>query len=384
MKKLYTLTYYIFLLAGFACNSKSYKENTIIQLKSIGEASLMIDETTPDFSMGLQYVEAGQEMVFNINWTTNSLQMYDLENGELIKNIQFEKEGDQGVGELMAFHVHTMDSIFLFPFGTSYCSLADTSGKVKKRFRYEAPENHTPGFVHNISYISPPIVQGSKVILKTRPAIVSNYNEMTNEMLAKSHLTFKLDLESLKTTLLSQFYPVEYLEKGSRRFDFSMVEGDGKVVYSFFGDHNLYWSENFEGPLKSIDGRSSYLNEALPLFPKGGPVLESQKYSFASSRYENLLYDRYREVYYRFAFPDLEVDTEEEVRALRNNPGPFVVMVFDKNLKLLGETYFEGGMYLPMNAFVGKKGLYLSTNNPDNPENQEDKMGFEIFELKKL
>lgn len=112
--------------------------------------------------------------------------------------------------------------------------------------------------------------------------------------------------------------------------------------------------------------------------------MESQKYSFASSRYENLLYDRYREVYYRFAFPDLEVDTEEEVRALRNNPGPFVVMIFDKELKLLGETYFEGGMYLPMNAFVGKKGLYLSTNNPDNPENQEDKMGFEIFELKKL
>lgn len=285
------------------------------------------------------------------------------------------------MGELMAFHVHTMDSIFLIPFGASYFSLADTSGKVIKIFRYEAPENHTPGFVHNISYISPPIIKGNEIILKTRPAIVSNYNEMTNEMLAKSHLTFKLDLESLKSTLLPQNYPADYLGNGAKRFDFSMVEGDGKVVYSFFGDHHLYWAENFESPLKSVEGRSSYLNETLPLFPKGGPVLESQKYSFASSRYENLLYDRYREVYYRFAYPDLDVETEEEVRALRNNPGPFVIMVFDMDLKFLGETYFEGGRYLPMNAFVGKEGLYLSTNNPDNTENKEDQLGFEVFFL---
>ncbi|WP_194774740.1 DUF4221 family protein [Pararhodonellum marinum] len=381
MKYPLTIISFILLFLGFSCKPNNREEIAEIQLKSIGQTSLMIDETTPDFSMGLQYFESGQEMVFNINWTTNSLQMYDLENGELIKNIQFEREGDQGVGELMAFHVHTMDSIFLFPFGTSYFSLADTSGKVKKRFGYEAPENHTPGFVHNISYISPPIVKGNEIILKTRPAIVSNYNEMSNEMLAKSHLTFRLDLDSLKTTLLPQFYPADYLEKGTKRFDFSMVKEDGKLVYSFFGDHNLYWAENLEGPLKSIDGRSTFLNEALPLFPKGGPALESQKYSFASSRYENLLYDRYQEVYYRFAYPDLEVETEGEVRALRNNPGPFVVMVFDKELKLLGETYFEGGKYLPMNAFVGKKGLYLSTNNPDNPKNQEDKMGFEVYFL---
>jgi len=372
-------------LIGFMCLLACGPEKSdqqVYGLQSIGHIALDLDETTPNFSMGLQYYAEGEEeLLFNINWNTNSIQMYDLKNGDLVKTIPFEKEGDQGVGELMAFHVHTMDSIFLFPFGASSFSLADTSGKVAKRFRYEAPENHTPGFVHNISYISPPIVQGSKIILKTRPAIVSNYNEMTNEMLAKSHLTFRLDLESLKTTLLPQNYPADYLEKGSKRFEFSMIEWDGKVVYSFFGDHNLYWAENFEGPLKSIEGRSTYLNETLPLFPKGGPILESQKYSFASSRYENLLYDRYREVYYRFAYPDLEVNSEEEVRALRNNPGPFVIMVFDHELTLLGEAYFEGGKYLPMNAFVGKQGLYLSTNNPDNPEIVEDKMEFEVFSL---
>lgn len=367
----------------FSCNQSSDKE-LAFELRSAGKIDLAIDETTPDFSMGLQYVESERELLFNINWNTNSLQLYDLENGDLIKTILMEKEGDQGVGEIMAFHVHTLDSIFVFPFGGAGFSLIDANGNVINRFKYPLPENHTAGFVHNISYVSPPVIRGKEIFLKTRPAIVDNYREMTNEMLAKSHLVFKLDLDSLMPQLLPQHYPVDYLANGFKRFEFSSAQGNGKIVYSFFGDHHLYWAVDFGSSLNKVEGKSSYLKDVLPLFPIDGAFLESQKYSTASARYENLIYDAYREVFYRFAYPELEVYTEEEVRALRNNPGPFVVMVFDQDLKLLGEKYFEGGKYLPINAFVGKKGLYISTNNPDNPKNQEDQMGFEVFELNTL
>ncbi len=372
----------ISVLFFWACGEGNNEKSKTFLLESIDQIALEIDETTPNFSMGLQYfLDSKNEWVFNINWNTNSLQMYDLSEGTLMKTIPFEKEGDQGVGELMAFHVHALDSIFLFPFQGASFSLVDGSGNLIKRFKYNLPENHTAGFVHNISFVSPPIIQGGQINFKTRPAIIDNYREMTNEMLASSKLSFKLDLETLDTELLMHHYPSDYLENGFKRFEFSRAAGAGKVVYSFFGDHQLYWASDFNSPLEKVEAKSEYLNEKLPLFPIDGAFLESQKYSNASSRYDNLIYDPYREVFYRFAYPDLDVNTEEEVRALRNNPGPFVIMVFDKDLKLLTETYFKGGKYLPLNAFVGKKGLYLSTNNPDNPAIQEDLMGFEVFAL---
>jgi hypothetical protein len=372
----------ISLLFLWACGQENIEKGKTYQLESIDQIALEIDETTPNFSMGLQYFAKGdQEWIFNINWNTNALQIYNLSEGTLMQTIPFEKEGDQGVGDLMAFHVHHLDSIFLFPFGGSYFTLTDSAGKLKNRVRYSAPENHTEGFVHNISFISPPVIQGKNIILKTRPAIVRNYREMTNELLAASHLSIQVDMETGRSTLLPQQYPTDYLAKGVKRFDYSSTNTEEKVVYSFFGDHHLYWAADYESPLTKTEAKSQYLNDQLALFPIDGGFLESQKYSNASSRYENLLYDPFREVFYRFAYPDLEVFTEEEVRALRNNPGPFVIMVFDKDLKLLTETYFEGGKYLPMNAFVGKKGLYLSINNPDNPAIQEDLMRFEVFEL---
>jgi hypothetical protein len=383
MKKYQLASFLSFLLTCFSCNKSSDKE-IAFGLRSAGEINLSIDETTPDFSMGLQFVESERELLFNINWNTNSLQLYDLENGDLIKTVQMEKEGDRGIGEVMAFHVHTMDSIFVFPFGVAGFSLIDADGNLINRFKYPLPENHTEGFVHNISYVSPPVISSKEIFLKTRPAIVSNYREMTNEMLAESHLVFKMDLDSLMPQLLPQHYPADYLSNGSKRFEFSSAQGNGKIVYSFFGDHHLYWADDYDSPLKKVEGKSSYLKDVLPLFPINGAFLESQKYSTASARYENLIYDTFREVFYRFAYPELDVDKEEEVRALRSNPGPFVVMVFDQDLKLLGEKYFEGGKYLPMNAFVGKKGLYISTNNPDNPKNQEDLMEFEVFVLEEI
>ncbi|MFD2036600.1 DUF4221 family protein [Belliella marina] len=370
----------ILFFVFWACDSGNSARNQDYQLKSIGYAAVKIGETTPNFSMGLQYFSEGeQELLFNINWATNSLQIYDLEKEDMIKTMMFDKEGDQGVGELMGFHVHTMDSIFLFSQRGGDFSLVDTTGNIKQRFKYEAPKNHTNAFVHNISFVTPPVIRGKDVFFKTRPAVVNNYLEMTDDLLSSSSLGFMFDMESMEVVLLPHHYPKGYLEDGLRRFENSRSQGKNKIVYSFFGDHNLYCAEDFDSPLKAVNGRSQFLNERLPLLPTEGVPLESQKYSFASSRYDNLIYDPFRAVFYRFAYPDLKVESEEEVRALRSNPGPFVVMIFDGELNILGETYFEGGKYLPMNAFVGQKGLYVSTNNPENSENQEDQMRFEVF-----
>ncbi len=88
-----------------------------------------------------------------------------------------------------------------------------------------------------------------------------------------------------------------------------------------------------------------------------------------------------RQVYYRIGYPEAQVTSEQDLRALREAPGPFVIQVFDKTLKLISEKRFEAGKYLTSNLFITKEGLYLSINHMDNPVNEEDAMQFEKIVL---
>jgi hypothetical protein len=105
------------------------------------------------------------------------------------------------------------------------------------------------------------------------------------------------------------------------------------------------------------------------------------QYMNTSSRYDNLIYDAYRNLYYRFAYPTLDLTDLNEIQRLRTSPGPFVIMVLDDELNVLGETYFEAGRYLPTNFFIHQDGLYISINHPDNPANEEDMFKFELLKV---
>jgi len=69
---------------------------------------------------------------------------------------------------------------------------------------------------------------------------------------------------------------------------------------------------------------------------------------------------------------------------LRTAPGPFVIMVLDNDLNVIGESYFEKGIYLPSNFFINEEGLFISLNHPDNPENSEEYFRFQKFFLEFL
>ena len=203
---------------------------------------------------------------------------------------------------------------------------------------------------------------------------------MTEDILNKSEIAYTINLEDGSTSESGIPYPNDYLANGLRFYEPSLVFQPDFTAYSLFGDHRIF-KQNIDGSLETFEGKSEYLDESLPYFPVDGERFETQKYLTASSHYETLLYDEFQKVYYRFAFPTLPIEKEEELLALRENPRPFVIQVFDQELKMITESYFEGGIYFPNNSFITEKGLYLSTNNPENPEVEEDAFRFELIVL---
>ena len=62
----------------------------------------------------------------------------------------------------------------------------------------------------------------------------------------------------------------------------------------------------------------------------------------------------------------------------------FSVIVFDKDLNIIGETKFPGNKYLYKMSFVGRDGLYISENNLKSPKFDENKLKFACFKLEDM
>lgn len=370
-----------FLFSGlvFSCQTQDAEKFKMVELSPTGELiSLPLNDQTPNISVGLQYFQADKPLLFNANWNTNSIQIYDLGKQSLVKELSFEREGDQGI-EVGYFHVVSLDSILIFPpFGNQFI-LTDTSGKVKNRIRFELPTGYSNLFVHNSYYISPPKVVGKELVAKLRAD--RRFSDFTQAQLDTIALAAAVNLESGSVSLLPQRFPKDYLSTGQKQLEYSIHHDGQQMTVSFLGDHRIYQYPANSADATSTQAKSQFLEEVMPSFAKDIDSRGFAEYSSAKSRYESLIFDSFRKVYYRFAFPTVTIENDDQLRALRTTPGDFVVMVLDERGEVLTERKFEGGIYYPSNYFVGEKGLYLSINHPENPKNVEDDFQFELIRL---
>ena len=356
---------------------KDEKKEILYSLETTGKfLEFELDSLSPNQSNGLQFLDP---YLFSLDLNSNKIQLFDVNSGKIVKNLQFEREGPNGVSDIFGFQVQSLDSIYLFSLGSRVIFLTDTTAQIIQQTKFELPESVYNLFMSRSYYNSPPRISDGKLYGKTRFDV--DIKTITQEKLDQLPLLAGIDLKDGSVESLSYHFPSDYLNSGQKQLEASIVQTGEKTVVSFLGDHRLYVSKNLNEPLQPIEGQSQFLDQTLPSFSKDASSMEFAKYGMASSRYGSLIYDPFRDLYYRFAFPTLDLNEMEELRNLMSEPGPFVLMVFDADLKFLTERKFEAGSYFQDNFFVTKDGLYLSINHPQNPGNKEDFMTFELIEL---
>lgn len=375
------------LLSGLSllqsCGPDPVTISTPQKLVSDGQlVSLQIDSQTSNVSDGLVAFSTDRDWLFNVNYTNNEIQLYDLNSKTLQKRMVFDVEGPEGVEYISGIHVQSLDSIFLFGYPMRNLQMTDTSGHIKANYKYDPPLGYTAAFVHNAHFNYTPILMENKLLVNTR--FEANLREVTDDTLATKAFSYTIDLKSSEVDLLPITWPAGYNASGPKLLDFSMAATDKMLVYSLVADHNLYVADLNGNFIKRVDAKSQYVDQSFPSFNEGTDGFSAMKYVYASDRYERILYDKYRGVFYRFVFPKVEVQNEEEINKLRRFPRKFAVMILDKDLNVLGETLMPENTYYPGNSFVSKDGLFISISHPDNPKNEEDLMSFEVFKLEEL
>lgn len=367
-----------------SCGPDQENITTPQELFSDGElVSLQIDDQTSNVSDGLvPFQDENGSWLFNVNQTNNEIQLYNLESRKMEKRMVFDLEGPEGVEFISGIHVQSMDSIFLFGYPMRNLQLTDTSGSIKANYKYEPPLYYLGAYLNNVHFVYTPILSGNKLLVNTK--FEGDLRTIEDDTLATKSLSYTINLDNSEVKLQPMTWPAGYNASGPKLLDFSMASNGENLVYSLVADHALYVADLDGNFIKKVDAKSRYVDQGFPSFNEATDRFKTMKYVLASDRYERLLYDEYRGVFYRFVFPKVEVQNEEEITQLRRFPRKFAVMILDKDLNVLGETLMPENTYYPGNSFVSKEGLYISINHPDNPKNEEDLMSFEVFKLKEL
>lgn len=102
--------------------------------------------------------------------------------------------------------------------------------------------------------------------------------------------------------------------------------------------------------------------------------------------YGKILYDKYRDVYYRFAYPPCEINdySGDYVDLIRSGRKNFSIIILDNRLNIIGETSFPSYTYNSNLSFILEDGLYLSLNHIKNPDYSDDLLRFQKIELKEI
>ncbi len=153
-----------------------------------------------------------------------------------------------------------------------------------------------------------------------------------------------------------------------------------RYVYSFFHNHKIFSTKDNREYDKEYEAKSKFFGRDF-LSVRGAKAIDNE---IKSPRYFNLVYDKYRNIFYRFCYTGYNITKDDSSLELMMYLPIFSIIVLDKDLNVIGETLFPENTYNPYMYFVAPEGLYISTNHIKNPDFDEDYLKFDLFELKEM
>lgn len=377
------------LLASCGANNKSESDayalketSTQLQFPLDNKTSLLIKAMFP-------YTDAsGKEYLTFQNDKSPEILFYDVEKGCLDHKLELHPEGPNGVGLILGYHIKSDNEIYLTPLSRKEIIIVNSKGEILKKIPFEQTSEGdllTSNQSMTFTY-TPLIFINNKIYLNQKP----NRFYEPEELLRKSPVTVVLDTMKKEVykgsfcfpeILPSEDYGIKTL---GTEFLYSRIYDGNQIVYSFWSDEKLYLTSKENTLIKTIPVNSKYLGKVKAPGDRPVDVLKCIKMWSEVPLYGNLIYDPYREVYYRVAYPETEIESQENFGDIwQFGRKVFSIIILDKEFNVIGETLFPEYIYISTLMFVRKDGLYISNSHYKNPDFNEDILSFKKFELVK-
>ncbi|MCK5535482.1 MAG: DUF4221 family protein [Bacteroidales bacterium] len=368
---------FVLVFIVFSCNN----EETLYQLKETNEIRIPIDSKTINISSTMHYYTSknGVQYLCYFNSNQDEIQFYKMNDYKLSHKIKIKHEGEDAVPQIGGFWVVSLDSIILTPYSVPKFYIVNKKGNLIDviNFEYSKQNLLSTSYVSKTRISTPLVFSSGKLLIGQYP--MGTWTNMSQLELMKSSICLEVDLKTDSIKFLPMGFPMEYIKKGASDFFYSRAFDGINMVYSFSQDHNIYSTLNHQ-EYNVIKAGSKFIKEFIPIpsNPYSSPS-EITNYLVQNPKYTNIIYDAYREIYYRFVFIGHTLAKSENTQQLIQNRKEFSIMILSKKFEVLGETKMKEDVYNMDNFFVAKEGLYLSKSNAYNTNYTEDELVFGLM-----
>jgi hypothetical protein len=297
--------------------------------------------------------------------------LFQVKLNEIIRDIN--KHGSVNSIEVVSF-----DSIFILQ--NNALSLIDTA---TLKYAIEINRDTIPGFSDNMLMNmdhAPIYYDPTTNSISTQSYCYTCYFYDQSYYEAPIHVSYSLDSHRFSPL------PIYYQEKYKRYyFGFHNLvfrsEYDSKYTIGFSSDPNIYLYDKVLNSVFIYGGRSAFQHGAVNPLSKRykNDSNKKLKHLTLSPIYKEILYDKYRDVYYRFLLNGIDEQNEDGTFNGWHDK-EFILMIFDKKMRLIKEINLGKDKYNSTKSFVSSQGLFLY--NYARKNNSESKnFEFDVLQI---
>lgn len=325
----------------------------------------------------------GKSYLTYLNNDEPEIYIYDIKTQELIKTIRYAKEGPDGIGpKAGGYFMKDWNEIYLPNLYTPEISVIDSAGHKLRGIEYYKFDVDYPFIPTRSVSFNPIIYQNGKLYC---PQLVNP--RLGEKAIESSPVELSLDLNTQKIEILPMKYPSTVTGKYTLpslgiETKVSRCSNGELFVYSFSFDENIYVADFDHKEIRKIKAKSAYIDKVN--LPENVPTdfhLAVRKMCELPF-YGNIIYDKYRDVYYRFVYPAAEFDEPENFADLwQFGRKGFSILILDKQFQVIGETLFPDNEYVSTLLYIDKAGLFICDNHYKNTGFNENILSFRCFKL---
>ncbi|MCF0180569.1 MAG: DUF4221 family protein, partial [Bacteroidales bacterium] len=311
----------------------------------------------------------------------------DIHNGENAYNVKIFREGPNAIhGGLYSYDIINKDSILLASKYRPILYFVNGYGDILKELNFYHGEHDITcslfrSIVNQTISIKHNIIDFPQYVPKWRNHLQPNPKDFKFN---DCPLAYTINLSTDEVIKSEVSYPhlydnddhIDHNESFSRVFD-----GEN-YVYGFFKYDSIIVTPDYKTS-KTYSAKSRYLGEIKnPGVPVGREAADLLKLS-THAGYGNLVYDKYRKVFYRFCHFENDYPgpyTPEYYVSY----GAFSIMIINSDFRVVGETIFPAKLYAFRVFFVNKDGLWLSENNFQREGVSDDILSFRCLTLEDI
>lgn len=340
----------------------------------------------PQFSVFL-FNENGKDYLSFQNVPKSEILIYSIDSQNLIKRLYINTEGDKSVlGGFGGYYIADMEHIFIPSLYVCTIFVVDTMGNVKQKIDYARTKSNQQLMPFIPSDKSQMVFIGNDLYI---PQIINL--RLGDKAIEESPIKIIIDtIENGVEALPMRFPPLisykDFGSVGAFGAEYSYCYDGNNFIYSFNADEDLYLTSSAHKKVEKKKAKSKNIDDVVVFRSAEDNFQKMVKMQCEHASYGKILYDKYRDVYYRFAFPHCEIDdySGDYVELLRSGKKSFSIMILDNQLNIVGETSFPAYTYNSNLSFILEDGLYISLNHIKNPDYSDDELRFQKLELKEI